>query len=390
MLRTALGGVFLIAIGAQGAAPRGVEGACPWCKNDPALLAAAGAVSHGPIEIGPKGSAEMAKSLGGRPWVFLETAHLRWASNLGPESVTLKERARVDRDLERLRKAMPSIPKKIAELDPYLRLHLHAMKGEDLYERFQRILRVTDADFPEARRNDGPFMGDGRYLGEKEKFEVVLHSDRRTHQMFTRDAMGVTATDAVRWHFKTPHKLSMSLPAVDSDLRFDRFLLAHEAHCLSHAFLCAYKHFSYDPPVWLDEGLAHALEREVNPEMNTFDNEEGASARRTGETNWTEVARRLIANGKATPLAELVRKNTFGELTDEDHITAWSKVRFLLDAHGPELARLLGAVKGQLDERGYPSGKDLPGLQRTQIRELWGWTFEGFDAAWAAWAKAQP
>jgi len=376
------------AAGAQ--APAKAEAVCPWCKNDPQLLAAAGAVSHGPMPMAAQGSAEVARALGGRPWVFLETAHLRWGGNLPPETISLSDRPRVEAELERLRKALPSIPKKITQVDGFLRMHLHAMKGEDFYARFQKVLRVSDADFPEARRAKGPFMGDGRYLGEKEKFEVLLHSDRRTHVLFTRDAMGVTVTDALRWHFKSPHKIAVSVPAEDSDLRFDKNLFPHVAHGLSHAFLCAYKHFSYDPPVWIDEGLAHAMEREINPEMNTFDKEEGAGATRTGGADWSAAAKKLIATGKATSLAELMHRHNFAELTADDHVVAWSKVRFLIDEHGERFAKLLGELKGQLDDKGFPSGRDLTGLTRRVLQEQWTWTPEQFDAAWEAWAKKVP
>ncbi len=42
-------------------------------------------------------------------------------------------------------------------------------------------LMVTDADFPESRQANGPYMGDGRFLGEKDKFELVIHTTRANH-----------------------------------------------------------------------------------------------------------------------------------------------------------------------------------------------------------------
>jgi len=50
-------------------------------------------------------------------------------------------------------------------------------------------------------------------------------------------------------------------------------------------------------------------------------------------------------------------------------------------------AAFLGGVKGQLDAQGYPSGSDLPGLQRTLLKDLFGWTPADFDAAWTEWAQ---
>lgn len=138
---------------------------CPWCKNDPEKMARAGLVSHGPIAVGPHGSEAIVKDLPAGQWLFAETAHLRWASALGPMTVELDDKKRVMAELDRLRLVLPDIPKEPKKLDPWLRLHLLAMKGEDFYARFQRLLQVSDADFPESRDMDKPFMGNGRFLG---------------------------------------------------------------------------------------------------------------------------------------------------------------------------------------------------------------------------------
>jgi len=359
---------------------------CPWCKNDAALMQAAGVVSHGPIAIGPKGSEALAAALPSGTWIFLETAHLRWASSLGPASVDLPEKKRVRAELARLKEPLPTVPSDANKLDPWLRLHLLAMKGEELYARFQSILQVKDADFPESRTTDGTFMGDGRFLGEKDKFEVVLHVSRAMHRTFTSDFSGVTITDSFRWHFKVPHKLLVSIPAEDPDLRQDRWLFPHVAHNLSHAFLCAYKHFSYDPPIWLDEGLAHALEKELEPASVTLDTSEGASRETSLPSNWADAARKLVLRGKPPALANLLRAKDFGELDADAHLASWSMVRFLVDEHPAAFAKLVGGVKGQLDAEGRPTGKDLPDLQRKLLRETGGWTPQAFDEAWKAWA----
>src|SRR5580765_1425242 len=114
--------------------PRG--DVCPWCKNDPAVMQAAVVISHGPIAIGPKGSEALAASLPAGTWIFLETAHLRWASSLGAEPIDINEKKRVRAELARLKKILPTVPTDSNKLDPFLRLHLLAMKGEELYARF--------------------------------------------------------------------------------------------------------------------------------------------------------------------------------------------------------------------------------------------------------------
>ncbi|HEV8113041.1 MAG TPA: hypothetical protein VGR31_09720 [Planctomycetota bacterium] len=362
---------------------------CPWCKNDPAVMSAAGVVSHGPIAIGPKGSEALAAALPAGSWIFLETAHLRWAFALGPETVVIDEKKRVRSELARLKKVLPSVPTDSAKLDPWLRLHLLAMRGEELYARFQQLLQVKDADFPESRSNTGPFMGNGRFLGEKEKFEIVVHPSREMHRTFTVDFSGVSVTDSFRWHFKDQHKLLVSIPGEDGDLRHDRWLFPHVAHNLSHAFFCAYKHFSYDPPVWLDEGLAHVIEKEIDPASVTTDGTEGATRETHSPPDWTDAARKLVARGKAKSLAELMHAKEFGELDVDAHVTAWSMIRFLIAEHPDQLAKILGGVKGQLDANGIPTGKDLPDLERKLLKETGGWTPQSFDEEWRKWAGQQ-
>lgn len=359
---------------------------CPWCRNEPELMAALGTLSHGPFPFVRADTEAFAREIPSR-WVFLETAHLRFASNLGHENLSAKDRKQLEPELARLGAVLPELPERPKRLDRWLRLHLAALRAEEFYARFQSVLGVTDVDFPEERDYDASFMGDGRFLGEKNKFEIIYHFRRNTHQIFTKASMGVEVTDALRWHYSPEHKLLASVPAEDADLRYDRWLFPHTVHLLSHLFLCAYKHFSYDPPIWLDEGLAHVLEREVNPLSTTIDGDEGSGPHRGGHQDWTDADRRLLRRGKATPFAELMRAKMFHDLELDDHITAWSMVRFLVEEHPAELARFLGGVKGQLDEAGYPSGKDLAGLQRSLLREIWGWTPADFDAAWQSWVR---
>lgn len=379
--------LFLFCFALASFTPQQKTDVCPWCKNDPELMAKAGVLSHGPIPIGPKGSADIVANLPTTLWVFLETAHLRWASSLGTATVDLKDKPRVEAELARLRVLLPTVPEKVKKLDPYLRLHLFAMRGEEFYARFQKLLRVTDADFPAQRQAQGPYMGNGRFLGEADKFEVVIHNVRATHVPFTQSFTGAGVTDAVRWHFRDLHKLIVSVPAEEPDLRQDKWLFPHIAHNLSHLFFCAYKHFNYDPPVWIDEGLAHAMEKEIEPESMTTDGEEGSLHDTTGPPDWVKAARGILASGKDRSLADLLHAKEFAELDMPANIMAWSKVRFLIDTEPERFAKFLGVVKGQLDDKGVPNGQKLDDLQRTALRDLWGWSPADLDAAWRAWLK---
>jgi hypothetical protein len=378
--------VALLVVSTAWSAQKGKAEVCPWCKNDPELLRKAGLVSHGPMPIGNTTSGDLSRDLPAGLWIFLESTHFRWASALPAIDIEIAEQERVQGELDRLRAVLPGVPQKVRRLDPWLRLHLIAMKGEEFYTRFQKLLDVKDADFPESRKSDGPFMGDGRFLGEKDKFEVVLHSNRMTHNMFTRTFSGAQVTGALRWGFKTPCKMLASIPCEDPDLKKDRWLFPHIVHNLSHLFYCAYKHFSYDPPVWIDEGIALAMEKEIEPRSATNEGEEGTYRDAKTPADWFEAVRKMLTREKEKSVAELMYKKEVGSMDQDALFTSWSMARYLIDEHGGSLAKFLGGLKGQLDEKGIPSGKDLPGLQRNLMKECFGWTPQALDEAWKAWA----
>jgi hypothetical protein len=354
---------------------------------EPAIMQALGFESWGPIAFGPAelgGSAGLEKELPMASWLVLETAHFRWASSLGAESIKTEDRARLEPYFERLRAVGLKISARPKKLSPRLRLVLMAMRAEDLYARFLVLIDHADADFPASRQPAGPYLGNGRYLGEADKFELLVHKASQTHAMFTNDHMGAVVTGALRWHFRDPHKLFASVPASDSDLKKDRWLWPYIAHNLGHMFFAAYKHFSYQPPVWLDEGLALMLEREEEPLSITTEGEEGTLNEDVRAKDWKKELRKIAAKSEPR-LAELFPKNTLGSLSELEAASCWSRLVFLNAEHPKELALLLGGVKGQLDAEGYPTGRDLVGLQRKLLAEHFGWTPAEFDTAYFAW-----
>jgi hypothetical protein len=347
-----------------------------------------GIVSCGPIAIGPAGSDALAEALARRSWVFCETAHLRWASNQGTVNLSRDDQKRLAPFFDELRAVVPELPKRVTKLDPYLRMLLFARRGEEFYARFQRVLQVTDADFPAVGELPEVFMGAGPYLGQKDKYEVVLNVDRDEHKQFVRSFSGAAPTDSLRWQFPEFGKLVVSVPLND-ELVVDRWQFAHVVNNLSHMFLSGYKYFSYDPPIWLDAGLAYAMEKEIEPEFTTIQGEEGAFREVVAPSDWWKESKRLEQRDAHPTLAALMDFKNFGDMKMDQNVSAWSRVRFLLDEHPDAFAAFLGDLMGQLDERGYPSGHDLLGLQRRLLQEHFGWNPVSFDEHWRAWLEAQ-
>jgi len=359
---------------------------CPYCRNDAALLRAAGLVSHGPFPFAKDDSGKVRALLSPASTIFLESAHFRIGSSLDLYGVSDEEDRRQRAELALLRRHLPAVPERTRKLDPWLRLHLYALRAEAFYERFQKILGVADADFPAERDPEKPYMGEGPFLGEKQKYEILLHETTDAHADFLLHYTGTRVRNSERWHFQERHAIHLSVPCVDT-LRRDKGLHPHVVHGLAHMLLAGYKHYSYEPPLWIDEGLAHWCEREVDPESNTFDADESVGSLSLTESNWEGLALRILYRGKAEPLANLIRKNAFADLDVNDHVVCWSKVDFFLRTRPKEFSTLLGRLKGRLDAKGFPAGRDLVGVQRDAFKELLGGSFADFDREWEEWVR---
>ena len=382
-----------------GIVPPGDDDPPPHGLGEPAVMEALGLVSWGPFPFGPEGragdmdwgsTAHVEENLVAGEWLFLETEHFRWASSLDRMTVSTKDRDGLEPHLARMREAGVDLPKRVKKIDAYLRLVTMALRAEDAYDRFLELIDKTEDDFypSRAEQGDGPYMGNGPYLGVMEKFELIVHRSERTHQEWTFVHMGTVVTGSLRWHFTNPGKESASVPASDSDIKHDRWLWPHIAHNLGHLFLAAYKYHSYDAPIWLDEGVAFLLEREANPESVTTEGEEGTLNENIGASDWKSELKKLARKGEPR-FAELMTRRTFGALTELELCACWSRVQFLATEHPAAFAEFLGVVKGQLDEAGYPTGNDLDGLQRRALKDIWGWSPADFDAAWLAWLRGE-
>jgi hypothetical protein len=152
--------------------------------------------------------------------------------------------------------------------------------------------------------------------------------------------------------------------------------------------LDGFKHYSYDTPIWIREGLAHLMEREVSPEWNTFDSSEGAIAEMTRESSWEPEVKKLIAAGKQVRMAELIGLKDFAELTLAHHFTTWSMVDYLVRTDPAGFACLNDQLHGYTNAQGIPDGSNMADRHRDAFKECLGVSYPEFDAAWAAWVQA--
>lgn len=363
---------------------------CPWCHGEPDRMKAAGIVSHGPFPFGLKDTEEVDAYLATSDIKWIETPHFELGYALAPYKVRTEERQKLRDELTELAEVLPDVKPRAKVLDPWLMAHLYARRCEKQLARFLEVAQLELDDFPDGTKHwdmTTPYFGEGPYLGMKAKFEVLILPSEPASQLYLSKQFGIRHKITQRWHLPAEQSISLTTHIQQGALRIDTALHGHVAFNLAHNFLDGFKHYSYETPVWLHEGLAHFMEREIDPHYNSFDSSEGSLASKTSKDDWGREVLKLIAADEAPRLSQLVGRKTYGELELDDHYVTWSMIDFLAREHPDALAALLGGLKGLKREDGWPDGGRVQDRQRELFRELFGGSYADFDERWRAWAR---
>ena len=364
---------------------------CPYCEGDPETMAGAGIVSHGGFEFATHDTAYVDKYLASTDIVWIESEHLEIGFALGPYKVPTNEKKKIRAELEELAELLPNVqPKKIRTLDPWLRSHMFALRAEKAYDRFLEIVQRKDEDFPKGESEwiiGQPYLGMGPYLGQKGKYEVLMLPSEALSVDFLLHEFGVVNKHPQRWNVVERDTLTVVMHAQHAtDLRKDPAIHGHMVFNLAHNFLDGYKHYSYDTPVWIHEGLAHYMEREISPEFNSFDASEGGIANMTNKSKWKDEVHALVRKGEAPRLAELLAHRNYANFTLAEHFTTWSMITYLIERHPEGFAKILDDLTALTDEKGLPDGSNLEDHHRDAFKEHLGMSYMEFDQAWREWA----
>lgn len=363
---------------------------CPWCRNDPLLMEAAGIVSHGGFAFGKTDTARIDAQMPSADIRWIETDFFRIGFALGTQKVKIDEKKKLIAELTRLQQVLPSVKPESTALDPWLRSHLYAQRCEDIRARFLSLIEGQDLEFSDGSGTYvGTYKGEGRYLGQKDKYEVLMLPSETLQTQFLLENAGIPLKVTHRWHNIDRGALGVYCHTQQGDLRQDAAMHAHVAFNLAHNLYDGLYHYSYDTPVWLHEGLAHFFEREIDERHNSFDSGEGAVAEMTKKANWKPEVLRLINAGEAPRMPELMAIKSYAELKLPHHFVTWSMIDYLSKSNPSGLAAFLRAIKLNLDERGVPTGANLPEWHRKSFREHLGLNYAEFDEAWRAWALIQ-
>lgn len=368
--------------------PKNDPETCPYCANDPELMAAAGIVSHGGFEFGRTDTDGIDDLMASNDIRWIETPHFEIGFGGPPYKPKAKERKALTAELTELAKALPEIKPKTRTLDPWLRAHMYAARSEQIWDRFLEIMQVEESDFPDGTTlwdGTGEYRGEGPYLGQKGKYELLILPGEGDLVAYIRDQYGLTTNLTSRWNNIERDSIVVTMHLADGDLKKDTALHGHVAFNLAHNLLDGFEHYSYDTPIWIHEGLAHYFEREVSPLYNSFDGSEGGIPIRTNEDDWEGEAEDLARSGEASRMAQLMRLQTYSDMSLEDHFTTWSMVKFLIEEHPDFFAGLNKELHGRMDASGVVDSQNLGDVHREYFKEHLGMSYIQFDQAWRNW-----
>lgn len=365
----------------------------PYTKGgDAELMKAAGYVSMSSMEFGPKGetSDSIGEFLSYIDLRFIETAHFRLGIALPKIKVTGSERDKLREELTRLKEKLPDIDPRIRVLDPWLRAHLYAQRLEDHYDKMLGFLKVTQEDFtgnPDGWDGRSKYMGIGPYFGQKGKFEVTIFPSEGAHRDFMTKKLGLTSKLTQQHNYFDRDTLTLITHTDQEQLRVDEALHGHLVHSVTQILLKCYKHYSYEPPIWVIEGCAHYFERQLNPRFNSFTSSEGGPPVKIRKEDWSDPVLKLVSSKKAPSIASIMAKRSFAELDKNDHLFSWSVIDFLEKAHPGYLAKYFDVISALKNDQGIDDASELPNVQRALFKDELGMSYPEFDLAWAAWVE---
>jgi hypothetical protein len=364
----------------------------PYTEGDPELVRAAGYFATGGFEFAASDTAAIDARYPKERIIWLETAHFQLGCALPEQAIKRGEKKSVQRELDGLRERLPTIPKSVRKLDPWLVAHLYADRLERLYARVQGLLGVDDSMFPERPLEtfnmNEKFMGMGPYLGQRGKYEVLL-LPKSLPEHFCREEFGKLITDAsLRWNVMDRDTLIAIVSGEALDSSSPRALYGHLAYNVAINLLDGYKHYNYDIPVWLKTGLGHLIEREVTWEHNTFDMNEDGERQVLPGGEWTKEALKLARKNDLPLMAGLVAAQDFGDLDLAGHVAAWAYTRFLTETNPTGYAAYLDHLTGLLNEHHIPDGEGMFGHARDAAKEHLGMNYLMLDEAFLAWLQA--
>lgn len=360
----------------------------PYTAGDPDRVRALGYVrlGHGAWH-GDHDTRLLQQTMGGIDMLFVETAHFRIASSLGTYEIPndREERAKVKREVARLKETLGRVKVPRNELDPWLRLHLYAQRAEDAYAAFRADFDLRDEDLGATRP----------HMGYPDKIRVVLCQRKSEFGRYVRHYHESTTETA--YHNVSPRDSLVVAANYEgltegwedvTDVPYDTMLHNVFVSMLAKTFTDSHDGYDFVSPRWFVYGMCHTHLRRVDPEWTYSDGRKPGQGEQRDQWDWEPRVYSLVKNEYFASMRDMFAWRAYEDLHQRDHMVSWSKTQFLLEElEGDRKAFYLATCR----YRTRPSDRDDPNAhaarQEAAFRDHFGLTPEEFDEAWAKWVR---
>ncbi|MEM9378742.1 MAG: hypothetical protein AAGB93_02255 [Planctomycetota bacterium] len=355
----------------------------PYTEGDPGKIADLGYLRVGSfVWEGSERTEHVQETLGGLDVLWVETAHFRIGTSLGTYRIPndRPEKAKLKEEFKLLKKRLKKFKAPKRDLDPWLRLHLFALRAEAVYDA-----HLADFGIEEV-------AGKPNAIGHPKKLNLLLCQRKselgrylRAYEEGVNEYAYRTGRQG-RSLFFGINMEAISESYTDRSVQpFDTMLHCIVAQGIARNLLDGHLNRLFTCPDWLSMGLGHVVQRRIDVRFV----QTGAVTRNTDEEHWhwDDRVGNLVKNEFFATMPDMIGWERGREWNERDHMVTWSKVEFLLEELDGDGAKFLSAMV--IPVEGKPEGKEKELVER-QTRALdagLGLTPDAFDAKWARWAR---
>ena len=228
-------------------------------------------------------------------------------------------------------------------------------------------------------------MGTGPYLGQKEKFLVLLLEKSGSLARYTRRYTSVEQTFSYRYGFSDGgYVFGLAAEALRGNgFTLDAVLHTTMAFGVINNFCDGFRATWGAVPLWFKYGLGHVASRRIDPRWNLYEGGDGHVDQREDAWNWEPRLRGLVENGVYPSFAEMLAWTKWDEMKPRDHMMAWSRVSWLLEREESRPREFLLGVTQPAPEGQWEVPQDLrDARQATAFEAAFGGTPAELEAEW--------
>jgi hypothetical protein len=358
----------------------------PYTGGDAAAMAAGGIVAYAPfVWADHLRTDDVDRLVGEKRVLWLETAHFRVGCNLRSMNLPDKpeERKQLLDDVKAVRKKLPKVPEKPKKIDPWLRAHIYAHRAEAIYAEFQKLIGVTDADFP-AKGKEPP---NGAFLGLPDKFLILLFQKKSDMARYMDRYFGSKEDTSMREYHKKTHQVLFILALEGMEDMDEAAMHAHFNYAIWQNLMNGYRGYLFPLPLWLSEGIAHHFSRRIETDFLNVKVRDDEAVAQEKQNDWpVKVRRRAQHEALCVPFEKLAAVGDWQAMGFQEHTQSWSRIDYLMKQDAAKVGLLLRQLKKVAPDGTFEGqGPAIRALAQKQVQELFGMDAATFDQKWRDW-----